>query len=128
MRYSAKFTILAILSLLFCTAWAVGQPLSAQNSQDQPQQAEKPPHVDQEPHPSARQLEHTIMDAIKQNPHMAYSRVRVHVTDAEILLSGVVLTEEAKSQAEQIATEHAGGRKVTNHLKVNPNIHPAPGI
>ena len=59
---------------------------------------------------------------------MSYARVRVHVTDSEILLSGVVLTEEAKSQAEQIATEHAAGRKVTNHLKVNPNIHPAPGI
>lgn len=68
------------------------------------------------------------MDAIKQDPHMSYSRVRVHVSNTEILLSGVVLTEEAKNQAEQIATDHAGGRKVTNHLKVNPNIHPAPGI
>lgn len=128
MKHSAKLTTLAILTMSFFMVRAVSQPLSAQNSQDQPQQAEKPPHVDTESHPSARELEHTIMDAIKQDPHMSYSRVRVHVTNTEILLSGVVLTEEAKSQAEQIATEHAGGRKVTNHLKVNPNIHPAPGM
>ena len=128
MRHSGKFAILAILGLSFFMARALSQPLAAQNSQDQPQQAQNPPHVDQEPHPSARQLERTIMDEIKQNPHMTDSRVRVHVTDSEILLSGVVLTEEAKSQAEQIATEHAGHRKVTNHIKVNPNIHPAPGI
>lgn len=128
MRYSAKFTILAVLSLPLFTAWTVGQPFSAQNSQDQPQQAGKPPHVDQEPHPSDRQLEHTIMNALKHDPHMVYSSVRVHVTDSEVLLTGTVLTNEAKSQAEQIASEHAGGRKVTNHLKVNPNIHPAPGI
>ena len=127
MKHSAKLAILAILTMSFFMVRAVSQPFSAQNSQDQPQQAEKP-HVDTESHPSARALERTITDAIKQDPHMSYSRVKVHVTDSEILLSGVVLTEEAKSQAEQIATEHAGGRKVTNHLKVNPNIHPAPGI
>lgn len=128
MRHSGKFAILAILSLSFFIARVLSQPPAAQNSQDQPQQTQNPPHVDQESHPSARQLERAIMDEIKQNPHMHYSRVRVHVTNSEILLSGVVLTEEAKSQAEQIATEHAGNRKVTNHIKVNPNIHPAPGI
>lgn len=127
MRHSAKLAILAIMSMSFFMVRAVAQPLPPQNSQD-PQQAEKPPQVDEEPHPSARQLERTIMDAIQQNPHMEYSRVRVHVTDTEVLLTGVVLTEEAKGQAEQIARDHAAGRKVTNHLKVNPNIHPAPGI
>ena len=128
MKHSAKLATLAILTMSFFMVRAVSQPLSAQNSQDQPQQAGKPPHYDQEPHPSASQLEHSILDAIKQDPHIEYSSVRVHVTDAEVLLTGVVLSNEAKSQAEQIASEHAGGRTVTNHLKVNPNIHPAPGI
>jgi osmotically-inducible protein OsmY len=56
---------------------------------------------------------------------MAYSRVTVHVTDTEVELDGVVLTSTAKEQAAKIATEHAGGRKVKNKLKINPNTHPS---
>jgi len=134
-RY-AKFAFVAVLAMSFWSVLADGHQPQAQNSQapdqaqqqQQEQQAQTPPHTDVEPHPSARSLEHTIMDALKQDPHMAYSRVRVHVTDTEVLLTGVVVTNEAKEQAAQIATQHAGGRKVVNHIKVNANIHSSPGI
>jgi len=133
MERFAKLAIVAALAMSFWTVLAIGRQPQAQNPQpqtpDQSQQpAEKPPHTDAEPHPSARNLEHEIMDALKQDPHMTYSRVSVRVTDTEVLLTGVVVTTTAKDQAEQIATEHAGGRKVVNHIKVNPNTHPAPGI
>lgn|SRR5262249_14561852 len=126
MKYMAKLATLTILTLLFAVTRAPGRP--APPAWDPPQQAQKPPHVDAEPDAQARNLEKTITNAIKQDPHMAYSRVTVHVTDSEVVLSGVVLTDTAKDQAAQIATEQAGGRKVTNKIKVNPNTHPGPGI
>jgi osmotically-inducible protein OsmY len=127
-----KLALLVVFSLglAMLTAAAQQQP-TQQNppAQDQAQQpAEKPPHVDVEPNPEDRKLEHTIQGALQQDPHMAYSKVRVHVTDQEIVLIGTVLTGTAKDQAAQIATEHAGGRKVTNKIRVNPNVHPGPGL
>ena len=121
MNSRTKLAIMAILTLLFAVTRAPAR-------RDPPQQGQKPPHVDAEPDPQARNLEKTIKDALKQDPHMAYSRVTVHVTDSEVMLSGVVLTNTAKDQAAQIATDHAGGRKVNNKIKVNPNTHPGPGI
>lgn len=126
MKPRTKLAILAILTLLFAVTRAPGR--RAPKALDPPQQAQKPPHVDAEPDPQARNLEKTIKDAIKQDPHMAYSRVNVHVTDSEVELSGVVLTNTAKDTAAQIASDHAGGRKVNNKIKVNPNTHPGPGI
>lgn len=131
MERFAKFALLTVVALSFWSVLALGHQPLAQSSQapDQSQQqAEKPPQVDTESNPAARELENKIMDALKQDPHMAYSRVRVHVTETEVLLTGVVLTATAKDQAAQIATDHAGGKKVVNHIKVNPNIHPAPGV
>lgn len=131
MERFAKSALVAVVAFSFWSVFALGRQPQAQSSQAQDQaqqQAEKPPHTDTEPQPAARELENTIMDALKQDPHMAYSRVRVHVTDTEVLLTGVVLTATAKDQAAQIATDHAGGRKVVNHIKVNPSTHPAPGI
>ena len=131
-RY-ARLIFAVIIVTSFVLVLAAGRQPQAQNpqSQDQSQQqqqAGQPPHVDTEPAPSDRALEQAIMDEFKHEPHMAYSRVRVHVTDTEVLLSGVVLTNEAKDHAAQVATTHAGKRKVVNHIKVNPNIHPAPGM
>jgi osmotically-inducible protein OsmY len=104
------------------------QPESQQPQSQQPQSqqpTEPPPHVDQEPNPDDRALEDTIKKDLGQDAHMAYSRVTVHVTDAFVELDGVVLTSTAKEQAAKIAAEHAGGRKVRNKLKVNPNTHPS---
>jgi osmotically-inducible protein OsmY len=110
---------------------AAQQPTSQQNppTQDQAQQPqEAPPHVDAQTNPEDRKAESAIQDALKQDPHMAYSRVQVQATDTEIILTGVVLTATAKDQAEKIATDQAGGRKVTNKIRVNPNVHPGPGL
>lgn len=130
MRHRAIFATLAVLttfSLIICT---VGQQAPAQNSppQSQPQKTEKPPHADVERNPEARDIERSILDALHQDPHMAYSRVRVHVTGKRVVLSGVVLTSGARDQAEQIASNHALGRKVTNKIRVNSNIHPGSGL
>ena len=129
-QYPVKLATLAVLILSFAVLRAAnGQQAQNPPAQDQgQQQTQPPPHVDAEPNPEARQLERTITDALQKDPHMAYSRVRVQATDSEIILSGTVLTATAKDQAEQIATQHAGGRKVTNRIKVNPNVHPGPGV
>ena len=129
MKQCAKLTALVILTLSLSITRAAGQN-AAQNAQTPHQalQAEKPPHVDAEPSPADRDLERTIKDALGQDPHMAYSRVAVRVTDKQVVLDGVVMTRTAKSKAAEIATEHAAGRKVTNKLKVNPNTHPGPGF
>jgi osmotically-inducible protein OsmY len=127
-----QLIILVLLCLAVVVAPAFGkQQQSQQNppSQDQAQQpAQEPPHVSSQPNPDARELEGTIKSALGQDPHMAFSRVSVHVTDTEVVLTGVVLTATAKDQAAQIATDHSGGRKVTNKIKVNPNLHPGPGL
>ena len=141
-RLWAKLATLAMMTLAFAHARAVVQQAQTPSSQDQnqsqrpqtqpsqdqnqPQQAEKPPHVDKEPNPDDRALEKTIMGDLQKDPHMAYARVSVHVTDTEVVLHGVVLTQTAKNQAAKIAGDHAGGRKVRNMIKVNTN--PGSGI
>ena len=128
-QYWAKVATLTMLVLGLAGPRAVSQQPQSSASQDQgQQQTQPPPHVDAEPNPEARQVERNILDALKQDPHMAYSRVRVHASNSEIILSGVVLTETARDQAAQIATEHAGGKKVVNRIKVNPNVNPGPGL
>lgn len=129
------FIKLALLSILtFAAAYTFAHQPQSQNppassGQSQAQQpAEPPPHVDQEPNPDDRALESSIKDELAKDAHMTYSRISVHVTDTEIMLTGVVLTNTAKDQAEKIAGEHAGNRKIENQLKVNPNTHPGPGL
>ena len=130
-HYLVKLAMLATLALALSVAFAVGrqsQPQSAPAQDQAAQQAPPPPHVDVEPDPASRKLEQTIEDAFSQDPYFADSRVSVQVTDTEIVLSGVVLTATAKDHAKKIATDHAGGRKVTDLIKVNPNIQPGPGL
>ena len=122
--YSVKLAMLAILTLFLAVALAAGQQPQPQNSPAQGQAQENPPHVDQQTNPEARAVEKSIRNALNQDPHMAFSNVSVHTSGGEIILTGSVLTSAAKDQAEKIATEHAGGTKVTNKIRVNPNIHP----
>ena len=77
---------------------------------------------------STKDIQRAIEDAYRQETLMHDSRVSVHVKSKEIWLRGVVLTHEAELLAVKIAKEHAGGRKVVDHLKVNPNTHPGSGI
>jgi len=129
MKYYGKVAALFFLALSFTIAQASSGRSSAQpTAASGVQQAEPPPHVDAEPNPGDRQLENKIMDDLKQDPHMAYSKVSVHVTYKEVLLTGTVLTKTAKDQAAQIASEHAAKRKITNRIKVNSNTHPGPGF
>ena len=128
---SIKLALLSILT--FAAAFAFAQQPQSQNppssDQSQAQQpAEAPPHVDAEPNPEDRSLESSIQDELAKDPHLAYSHVAVHVTDTEIMLTGTVKTSTAKDQAEKIAGEHAGSRKIENHLKVNSNTNPGPGL
>ena len=129
MKYWITLATLAVLTMSFALRGAGQQPQTQNPDSTNPsQQAEKPPHVSQEPDPASRNIEKTIMTAFQQEPHMAYSRVRVHVTDTEVVLSGVVLTATARDQAAQIAAQNAPGRKITNRIKVNPNTNPGPGM
>jgi osmotically-inducible protein OsmY len=84
--------------------------------------------VDQQTNPEDRKVESSIKSAFQQDAHMAYSKVQVQATDTEVILTGTVLTATAKDQAEKIASDQAGGRKITNRIRVNPNIHPGPGF
>jgi osmotically-inducible protein OsmY len=125
-----KMTVLMLLSLAVFVAQAAGQQSPSQQNPPASGQAqqptETPPHVSQEPNPETRKLEQAIEK--QQDPHMAYSRVRVRATDDEIVLSGTVLNATAKQNAEDIAEKHAGGKKISNRIRVNPNIQPGPGL
>lgn len=125
MRPYARIATLAILIMIFALARASGRQAQTPSApvQNQSQPAEKPPHVDVEPDPKSRNLEKTIKDALQQDPHMAYSNLSVHVDDQEVILSGTVVSETAKKQAVQIATDHAEGRKITDLIKVNTSTH-----
>lgn len=130
-NYPVKLALLALFALAAVQAsGGQAQPQSQPKAEDQSQQpqaqpTEPPPHVDHEPNPADRALEDTIKKDLSQDAHMAYSRVTVHVTDTAVELDGVVLTSTAKDQAAKIAAEHAGGRKIKNKLKINPNTHPS---
>lgn len=127
-----KIAMLTLLSLTVSVAQAAGQqsrPQQSPSASGQVQQpAEKPPHVDEESNPEGRKVEQAIKADLQQDPHMAYSQVSVLATDKEIVLSGTVLTATAKQNAEDIAQKHAGGRKVTNRIRVNPSTHPGSGL
>lgn len=125
MKHYAQIAAVFFLALGFTIARAAsGQPSAQPAEALGVQQAEAPPHVDAEPNPGDRQLETKIMDDLKQDPHMAYSNVSVHVTYKEVLLTGTVMTKTAKDQAAHIAGEYAAKRKITNRIKVNSNLHP----
>ena len=121
-----KIALLLALSLTLVTVAAQAQPAAQQKppAQDQAQQpAEPPPHVDQQTNPDDRKLEQAITGDLRKDPHMAYSHITVHVSDTEVMLTGTVMTQTAKDQAVQIAEQHAEGRKITNRIRINPNLH-----
>jgi hypothetical protein len=124
--------IAIFLALSVGIALSQNQPGSQQkppsSDQAQPAQTENPPHVDEDTYPEGRKVEATIQSALNQDPHMSYSRVSVHATPTEVTLTGIVLTQAAKDNAERIAQENAGNRKVNNKLRVNPNTNPGPGL
>ncbi len=130
-HFSIKLALLSIF--MFAAVYAFAQQPQSQNpsssDQSQAQQpTEAPPHVDAEPNPDDRALEKSIQADLSKDEHMAYSNVAVHVTDTEIMLTGTVQTSTAKDQAEKVASEHAGSRKIKNQIKINTNNHPGLGL
>jgi osmotically-inducible protein OsmY len=120
---------LVILFIWFTASLLPVHRASAQYTKPEDQsQAQQTASAGKQAASSSTTIEHTIKDEIKKDPQMAHSRVTVHVTDAEVVLSGVVLNKDAESRAIQIATDHAGNRKVKDMLKVNKNLHPGTGM
>jgi osmotically-inducible protein OsmY len=52
-------------------------------------------------------------------------KINVDVVNNEVTLRGTVDTPEAKSEAERVAKETDGVKKVTNQLKVSPGAKPS---
>jgi osmotically-inducible protein OsmY len=67
-----------------------------------------------------------ITEAFKQDP--AFSKVTVNSNAKQITLHGTVTDKAASDRAEQIAQQHASGRKVVNKIKINKNTNPGPGL
>lgn len=76
--------------------------------------------------PEGQQIEQTMTEAFRQDPELA--NVDVRVKAREIVLTGTVTSKSASDAAEQVAAKHAAGRKITNHIQVNPSILPGPGF
>jgi hypothetical protein len=124
---SYKIARFLAFGLVLVTGASQAQPAGPAPSEAQ-HPAETPPYVDQQTNPDERRLEQVIMSDLRKDPQMAYSRLTVHVDDNEVIITGIVLTDTAVDHAVQIATRHAQGRKVTNRIRVNPNLNPGPGI
>jgi osmotically-inducible protein OsmY len=118
------------LALALCLA-GTGLKLMAQSTSDQnksqpqtsnPQtpenQSAQPAQSDVDKNAGGTQIEQQIQSAFQQDPQSAYSNVRVQARDNEIVLSGTVPSKTAKEDAESIAKQYAGGRKVKNEIHV----------
>src|SRR5215469_1390108 len=124
---SCRHKIALLLAFNLAPVPGPAQPGGPAASQAQ-RPAETPPYVDQQTNPDERKLEQDIMSDLRKDPQMAYSRLTVQVGDTEVIITGIVLTDTARDHALQIATQHAQGRKVTNRIRVNPNLNPGPGF
>lgn len=119
---SLLFAALAILILSFAPVRAASQAYpSAQPNPNPPSTADTGASTN-------KKIEQEIRTALKHDPHVANAKVGVHASGDAIILSGTVASAEAKDEAEQIANQHANGKKITNRIKVNPNVHPGPGL
>lgn len=129
MKPSVRLTAFAFLTLLFIMARAGAQ--ESQKPQTPPadqQQAATPAHASTD---SAATDDKGVRKSILtdlNNSHDTAHRVNVKVTHDEVLLTGTLWSEEAKQQAEKMASDHAAGRKVTNKISVRPPHRPNPGL
>jgi hypothetical protein len=128
-----RLRFLHVLTLGLILGFTLVRAAAQQNPPAQDQQNPNAPGHSQAQQPPGTGADagHAVKDiqsAFNQDPNHSFRRVRVSNTEAEIILSGTVTTADLKSQAEQIANQYAGGKKVTNHIKVNPNEHPGPGL
>jgi len=124
-----RLTTFAFLSLLFVMARAGAQESkSPQTAPADQQQAAQPAHASSD---SAATDDKGVRKSILtdlNNSHDTAHRVNVKVTHDEVLLTGTLWSQEAKDQAEKMASDHAAGRKVTNKISVRPPHRPNPGL
>ncbi len=64
------------------------------------------------------QLQQQIDRGIKTDPSLAQSSIAVSVNDTSVNLSGTVMSDAAKKNAERIAQSYAANRKVNNNIEV----------
>jgi osmotically-inducible protein OsmY len=114
---------LALVILSFTLARAAVQQNPPAHDQQNPAASSQ-----QTPASGSTEIEKNIRSAFNQDPNHTFRSVRVQDTDSAIILSGTVTTADAKQQAEQIANQYGGGKKVRNQIRVNPNVHPGPGL
>jgi osmotically-inducible protein OsmY len=115
----AKITFMAVLCLAFIAAAAAQGEYSG--SQQKPEQDQS---VQQKTESQAPAQE--IQEAFKQDP--AFSKVTVNSDAKQITLHGTVTSKDDHDKAQQIAEQHANGRKVVNKIKINKNTNPGPGL
>jgi len=128
MKPFVRLTTFAFLALLFVMARAGAQESKSPQTPPADQQAAQPAHASSD---SAATDDKGVRKSILtdlNNSHDTAHRVNVKVTHDEVLLTGTLWTQQAKDEAEKMATEHAAGRKVTNKISVRPPHRPNPGL
>lgn len=67
-----------------------------------------------------------IVAKLITDPDTPERKINVDVVDGAVTLRGTVDTAEAKTEAERMAKETEGVKKVTNQLRLAPAAKPAP--
>jgi osmotically-inducible protein OsmY len=136
MKPFVRLTTLAFLTFFFVMANAGAQesksPQAPPDQQHAPsadqQQAAQPAHASNDSAATDdKGVRKSILTDLNKSHDTAH-RVNVKVTHDEVLLTGTLWTQQAKDEAEKMATEHAAGRKVTNKISVRPPHRPNPGL
>jgi osmotically-inducible protein OsmY len=120
----ARISFLVIVAVAFAAVLA-----SAQGQYGGAQQNPKPDQSTTQQTPEQQQSQadaQTITAALRQDPSLG--KVTVHADAQTITLSGTVTDKDSRDKAQQIAEQNAGGRKINNKIRINPNVHPGPGI
>ena len=115
MERSIKLTGLLLLAVSLFVANSRGQQPQTQSSQaaEQAQQAQTAEQSTSDP----KEVKKSILDALNSSDQTAH-RVKVDVEHDQVVLTGNLWSQKAKDQAEKVATDHAGGRKVVNRIRV----------
>jgi osmotically-inducible protein OsmY len=131
-QFFARVAFLVVLCLGFTMAAAAQGEYSGGShqkpDQDQSSSSQQKPDQDQsvQQRTEAQGPANEIQEAFKQDP--AFSKVTVNSSAKQITLNGTVTSKDDHDKAQQIAEQHANGRKVVNKIKVNKNVHPGPGL
>ena len=124
-QFLARISFLTVLCVAFVAAQAAAQGQYG-GSQQKPTPDQSTTTDQSSQATEAQGPAHEIQEAFKQDP--AFSKVTVNSSAKQITLNGTVTSKDDHDKAQQIAEQHANGRKVVNKIKVNKNVHPGPGL